>query len=82
MASSSLIFVPIVMGIAQVIKMTGFNKKFIPLIDLVLGIIFGIFFVSPEDIRQGILQGIYIGLAASGAYSGAKNVIQGLKNSN
>ncbi len=71
--------VPLIIGISEVIKRAGINIKFIPICNLILGLAFGIGFVNPNDIRMGIIQGLFIGLSASGLYSGVKNVAEEFK---
>ncbi len=72
-------FVPLIIGISEVIKRTGVNVKIIPICNMILGLVFGIGFVNPNDIRAGIIQGLFIGLSASGLYSGVKNVAEEFK---
>ena len=71
--------VPIIVGLAEVGKRIGFPKKFIPVLDLALGLLAGFFYVAPGDAREAALVGIALGLSASGLYSGVKNVAQGVK---
>lgn len=71
--------VAIIMGLAQIIKQLGLNAKFIPLIDVVLGIILGIVFFAGQGIQYGIVIGIILGLEACGLFSGGKNVITVVK---
>lgn len=76
----TLILVPILIGILEVLKRTElFDKKFIPVASLVLGVILGIVFTG-FDIKDGIVAGLFIGLSAVGLYSGTTNVIEGVKN--
>ncbi len=77
--------VGLIIGISQSIKSIGINIKFIPLLNLLLGIaIFigaHIFNISDTDnIGIAIMHGIICGLSASGLYSGVKNVSQGFAN--
>ncbi|SCG82726.1 hypothetical protein DW1_1153 [Proteiniborus sp. DW1] len=75
----TLVLVPILIGILEVIKRTElFNKKFIPVASLVLGILFGIAFTG-LNVKDGIIAGLFIGLSAVGLYSGTTNVIEGIK---
>ena len=67
MEYAGIALIPLVIGISEVIKKIGFNQKFIPVVNLILGL------------AAGIIQGIFIGLSASGLYSGTKNIIQELK---
>lgn len=73
------IAVAIIMGLAQIIKQLGLNAKFIPLIDVALGIILGIVFFAGQGIQYGIVIGIILGLEACGLFSGGKNVITAVK---
>jgi len=79
MEYAGIAIVPLIIGLSEVIKKIGFNQKFIPVVNLILGLAAGIIFTSPGDIKVGIIQGIFIGLSASGLYSGTKNVVQELK---
>jgi len=79
MEYAGIAIVPLIIGLSEVIKRLGFNQKFIPVINLILGLIAGIVFISPGNIKVGIIQGIFIGLSASGLYSGTKNIVQELK---
>jgi len=68
----------LIMGIAELLKGLGFNPKFIPIVNVVLGLVAGITLKS-DDIIAGIFTGIAVGLSASGLYSGVKNTKEGLK---
>lgn len=73
------IAVAIIMGIAQVAKGLSLNSKFIPILDIALGIILGIVFFAGQGIQYGIVIGIILGLEACGLFSGGKNVITAVK---
>lgn len=76
----TLILVPILIGILEVLKRTDlFDKKFIPVASLVLGVILGIVFTG-FNVKDGIIAGLFIGLSAVGLYSGTTNVLEGIKN--
>lgn len=69
--------VAIVIGLAEVAKRTGFPTRYIPLLDVGLGLISGIGvygFALNQGIIQGVMLGIAIGLSACGLFSGIKNV--------
>jgi hypothetical protein len=68
----------IIMGLSEGAKRLGLNAKFIPILNLVLGIAGGCIYVNPSDIKAGVFSGIIIGLTASGLYSGVKNVVGGI----
>lgn len=72
--------IALIIALAQLIKELGCPTKYIPLIDLGLGIlsgvvIFGIF--MGQGILVGVLLGIAEGLSACGLFSGIKNVKEG-----
>lgn len=69
--------VALIIGIAEVFKRIGFKKKYIPLLDLVLGIIGGVLVYGLKlgyGVDTGIIVGIALGLSACGLFSGIKNV--------
>lgn len=73
------IAVAIIMGLAQIFKQLGLNSKFIPVIDVILGMVLGIVFFASQGVQYGIVIGIILGLESCGLFSGAKNTINGLK---
>lgn len=68
----------LIMGIAELIKGLGFNPKFIPVVNLILGLVAGIG-LNTDDVIKGIFIGLAVGLSASGLYSGVKNTKQGIQ---
>jgi L-cystine uptake protein TcyP (sodium:dicarboxylate symporter family) len=79
MEYTDVIIIPIIMALSELLKRTGFNAKFIPIVSLILGVIAGITYLYPTDIKAGILYGLMMGLSASGLYSGTKNVAEQLR---
>lgn len=70
--------VALVMAIAEVAKIIGLKSRFIPILDVVVGILFGILnftIYQNMQIFEGIILGLAIGLSACGLFSGIKNVI-------
>ena len=72
--------IALIIALAQLFKEIGFPTKYIPLLDLGLGIlsgvvVFGIFL--GYSIPVGILLGIAEGLSACGLFSGIKNIKEG-----
>lgn len=70
--------VALIMGAAELLKKVGFNAKFIPVINVILGLVAGIA-LNPADVIAGVFTGLAVGLSAGGLYSGAKNVNEGMK---
>ena len=71
--------VALIMGLAEVLKRLEIvEAKYIPVIDVVLGIISGVvvFGLSLKlGTVNGVLIGIALGLSACGLFSGVKNLI-------
>lgn len=70
--------VALIIGLAQLAKNLGLKTKFIPLLDVVLGLLSGILVYGIEanyGITKGIMLGLAIGLSACGLFSGIKNVV-------
>ena len=68
----------VIIALAEVVKrMKLFDKKYIPLLDLVLGIISGIVVfgvLQGHGWLNGALIGVALGLSACGLFSGIKNI--------
>lgn len=71
--------IALIIGLAEIIKRLGLDTRFIPLIDLALGLISGIF-VFGLYLNYGVVIGVIIGIAeglsACGLFSGVKNLTQ------
>lgn len=70
----------LIMAIAELVKTLNlFDKKYIPLLDLVLGIISGIVVfgvIGGKGYIVSTIVGIALGLSACGLFSGVKNVVK------
>lgn len=77
--SMEVILVPVLIGLLEVIKKTGFNSKFIPALAIVLGVVLGVIY-SGCELKEGILMGIVVGLSSVGLYSGVDNTLKGVKS--
>ena len=70
--------VGLIMGLAEVLKKASIVKsKYIPIVDLVLGVIFGVVVYGVNlgyGLINGVLVGIACGLSACGLFSGIKNI--------
>lgn len=71
-----VVLIPLILGIVELFKRAGVNKKVLPFIALVIGIAVGVIYVADFDLKQGILVGGMLGLSASGLYSSAKNTVE------
>lgn len=67
----------LIIGIAEIAKKIGLAHRWIPILDIVLGLISGIFvygLAQGYGILNGVLLGLAMGLSACGLFSGVKNV--------
>ena len=64
--------IAIIVGISQVLKSAGLTPKYIPLLNLALGVGLSMFFLSNLGMKESILQGLIVGLSASGLYDQSK----------
>lgn len=72
-----IVLAGIVVGMTEIIKQMGINKKLIPLLVLVIGIL--ITFIGGDLIeivkwQEKVLVGLVLGLTAMGLYSGGKTL--------
>jgi hypothetical protein len=68
-----LIIIPIILGVVEVVKRAGLPARFAPLVSLILGLFFGIFYI--DSWKEGVIFGLVAGLSATGLYSGSKNMM-------
>ena len=69
--------VGLIIGIAEIIKKAGLEARYIPLVDLALGLLsgIGVYGIGMDyGIVKGIVIGLSFGLEACGIFSGFKNV--------
>ncbi|PEB21789.1 holin [Bacillus toyonensis] len=68
---SLAVMIGIVVGLSQIVKTIGLQTKYVPLLNLTLGIVLGVLFLE-EGIKTNVFQGIIIGLSASGLFDHTK----------
>ena len=71
--------VALIMALAEVAKRIGLKTKWIPLLDLALGIVAGLTIYTAHlgySPVEGGVVGIACGLSACGLFSGVKNLIE------
>jgi hypothetical protein len=71
--------VALIIGLAEAVKGIGFPKRFIPIFDIVLGLISGLVVYGYEyhlGLVKGFMLGLAIGLSACGLFSSVKNIIK------
>lgn len=72
--------VAVIIALAELVKkMELFDSKYIPLLDVGLGMVSGITvfgIMQEQGILTGLLLGVAMGLMACGLFSGVKNITQ------
>jgi cell shape-determining protein MreD len=72
----AVIAVPSVMIISQILKIFfKVQKKFVPLLALVLGFLISIFISHKGNLLAGIFMGYFYGYAAIGSYASLKTTL-------
>lgn len=71
LSAVSVALIPVVLGLTQIVKAWVLDARWAPLVSLGLGISTA-FLVPSTSIQMTVLQGILVGLAASGIFSGIK----------
>jgi hypothetical protein len=66
-----------IMAVVELLKESGFPRKYVPLVSVFLGILIGVFVVD-HDLVNGLIDGLSLGLSAIGVHSGVKNVREGV----
>jgi len=66
--------IPVVLGVVSAIKKVGLSSRWAPIVSLVLGLGLS-FFLGGDTTFQVVLQGLVVGLSASGLYSGTKATV-------
>lgn len=70
--------IALIIGIAELIKRAGMNSKYVPLVDVALGLVSGICvygLAMGYGILNGVMLGLALGLSACGLFSGVKNLL-------
>lgn len=76
------IIVAMVIGLSEAIKRaTGLNPKFVPVLDLLLGVALMYLYSFMEGLASPyiVFYGLVAGLTACGLFSAGKNVLEGVK---
>lgn len=71
--------VALIIGLAELAKKSGLPTKWIPVLDVVLGMISGICVFGlymGMGITEGLILGLTMGLTACGLFSGVKNTVE------
>lgn len=69
-----------IMAMLNILKEMGFPRKYVPVVSIVLGGLVGVFLIDPQNLQQGLIDGLSLGLSAVGFHSSVKNVREGVAN--
>lgn len=68
-----IVAAPIVLGLVQVLKVSGLPSRFAPVASIAIGV--SILLLGGLTLQVAIVQGIIAGLVASGLFSGGKSLL-------
>ena len=71
--------VALIIGLAELVKRAGLDSRYIPIVDVILGLISGIVvygMAMDHGIINGVMLGLAFGLSACGLFSGIKNLTE------
>lgn len=71
---TELTAIPVIIGLVQMFKESGFPSRYCPLLALFLGIGAGLI-IGGLSVQSGV-SGMILGLAASGVYRGQKVLVR------
>lgn len=71
LSAVSIALIPIVLALTQIVKSFLNDTRYVPVVSIVLGVLFSLA-VPSSTIFYTVLQGVLIGLSASGLFSGFK----------
>lgn len=66
------VIIAVLVGVSQIVKGLGLPKKYVPAVNVVLGVIAGLTMVEAPTIQEKVLYGIIVGLSASGLFDQSK----------
>lgn len=69
------VIVAVIIGLVQVLKMSGLPSQFAALAAIVIGVAAAFFVAPAATIGLTVFNGILYGLSASGFYSGTRSTI-------
>lgn len=73
---ATLALVPLVVGLVQIAKGAGLPVQYTPVLSLVAGVVLSI--LIPQTLQEVVINGLVVGLSASGLYSGVKATARGV----
>jgi len=65
------LLIAVVVGLTEIIKQFGVDKKYLPIASLILGVLVGVFYLG-GSLEENIMYGVIIGLSASGLFDQSK----------
>ena len=71
--------VPVLVGLAELLKRSGLPGRFIPLSTMIMSFFFSFYYLAPGEPKKAILFGAVLGLSAIGLFSGTKNTLEIMK---
>jgi hypothetical protein len=68
----------IVIGLMELLKNVGLNKRLIPFVNIALTIAIFTIYVYPENLKQGIFVAVVASLSSMGLFNATKSTINAI----
>jgi hypothetical protein len=65
------IIIAVIVALSEIVKRQGLPKKYLPIVNIVLGVTFGYFYFE-HDVKTKIFYGLVMGLVSSGLFDLSK----------
>ncbi len=79
---SGVFGVALIVALGQMLKSVGIDSRYMPVVTLVLGLVLNVAYRASTGVVVGtwfdaVVQGLALGLSASGLYSGGQTLVNG-----
>ncbi|WP_374019201.1 transposase [Paenibacillus thiaminolyticus] len=76
MEISDVMIVAVIVGLVEIAKGLGLPNRLAPVLSIILGIAAGVVYLTPGDLKMGVMYGIICGLTSCGLYSTGKSALR------
>lgn len=66
------VIMAVIVGLGQLYKKVDFPVKYLPLVNIVLGLLAGFFIADVGTVQESVMTGLMLGLGASGLFDVSK----------
>ncbi|ARF70789.1 transposase (plasmid) [Paenibacillus larvae subsp. pulvifaciens] len=73
---TDVVIVAVIVGLVEMAKGIGLPVRLAPVLSVILGVVAGVIYLAPWDLKTGIMYGIISGLTSCGLYSAGKSAVK------